>query len=656
MRDWLSHRVVASPDEVALVRAEDGEAWTYADLDRLVSETAGRLAAHGVCGDDRVGVLTPPYVGTVGMVHAMMRIGATFVPLGEGLTPRELSERVERADLDVVVCAESTESQALSASDQVPVLSVDEPSDDAVTAIHGTEPAPVDPADWAFDDRLCVLFTSGTTGAAKPVPLTAGNVYASGVASAFRLGVDPDDRWLVSLALHHMGGLAPVYRSALYGTTLVLRKGFDPGGAADDIDRYNVTGVSLVPTMLKRMLDRRGTLAESLRVVLLGGAPAPDELIERCRDYSIPVYPTYGMTEAASQVATATPQGTRGRIGTVGRPLFGTDVTVVDEDGTPVAPGETGEIVVDGPTITPGYLGSETTGSEFGPYGLHTGDVGRIDEDGYLYVFNRLDDRILSGGQNVEPGEVAGVLVEHPAIEDVAVVGIDDDEWGERVAALIEVTDSNELTVSRSASDETERQNGDDAGESERQIEDETLVTFARERLAAFKIPKTVAYTDELPRTVSGTIDREAVRDRLVEEGHDPRDGFGSAGFEPAEPESAGVDAGPPAGSTALGGGVSEPSADLEADGIEPKRAQTDLTAEVFTDDDTEEPAEPEGDAKNGAESSDRDADEGDASDAADAGGGADDDADTADADTADGDADTADAETADDDTPEPEE
>lgn len=652
MRDWLSHRVVASPDEVALVRAEDGEAWTYADLDRLVSETAGRLAAHGVGADDRVGVLTPPYVGTVGMVHAMMRIGATFVPLGEELTPRELSERVERADLDVVVCAESTESQALSASEQVSVLSVDEPIDDAVTAVHGAEPEPVDPADWAFDDRLCVLFTSGTTGAAKPVPLTAGNVYASGVASAFRLGVHPDDRWLVSLALHHMGGLAPVYRSALYGTTLVLREGFDPGGAADDIDRYDVTGVSLVPTMLKRMLDRRGTLAESLRVVLLGGAPAPDELIERCRDYSIPVYPTYGMTEAASQVATATPQGTRGRIGTVGRPLFGTDVTVVDEDGTPVAPGETGEIVVDGPTITPGYLGSETTGSEFGPYGLHTGDVGRIDEDGYLYVLNRLDDRILSGGQNVEPGEVAGVLTEHPAVEDVAVVGIDDDEWGERVAALIEVSDDEEL-ANRASSDENDRQNGDDA-EAERRLEDETLATFARERLAGFKIPKTVAYTDELPRTVSGTIDRDAVRDRLVEEGHDPRDGFGSAGFEPAEPEPAEVDTGDPADSAALGEGL-EPNANLEADGIEPERARTDLTAEVFTEDDTAEPAEPEGDAEDrtadAAESPDRDADEGDGNDAADGDGGADN-ADAAD--TADGDTDTADA--VDGDTPEPEE
>jgi len=186
--------------------------------------------------------------------------------------------------------------------------------------------------------------------------------------------------------------------------------------------------------MLQQMLDRRGTLSDTLRVALLGGAPAPDELIERCRDYSIPVYPTYGMTESASQITTATPRQTKGRLGTVGRPIFGTDVTVVDENGTPVEPGET-EIVVDGPTITPGYIdgagaqrgptththrgwqngadGSNTAAldrSSFGSHGLHTGDVGCFDDEGYLYVLNRLDDRIITGGENVEPGEVIDVL------------------------------------------------------------------------------------------------------------------------------------------------------------------------------------------------------------------------------------------------------
>jgi len=175
-------------------------------------------------------VLTPPYVGTVGLVHAAMRIGATFVPLGQELTERELTERVERADLDAVVCAEPTEGAALGAVEECEGatrsrFSVDDPAAEAVTAVHSVDPGPVEPPEWATTDYLCILFTSGTTGDPKPVPLTAGNVYSSAVASAFRLGVDHEDRWLVSLSLHHMGGLAPVYRSALYGTTLVLQEG-----------------------------------------------------------------------------------------------------------------------------------------------------------------------------------------------------------------------------------------------------------------------------------------------------------------------------------------------------------------------------------------------------------------------------------------------
>jgi O-succinylbenzoic acid--CoA ligase len=555
VRDWLSHRVAASPDDAALVRAEDGETWTYTDLDRLVSETAGRLVAHGVEAGDRLGVVTPPYVGTVGLVHAAMRIGATFVPLGQEFTPRELSERIERADLSAVVCADPTEDDALAAVDGIddtPVFSVDDPSDPSVTAVHDADPASVDPPEWEFDDHICILFTSGTTGEPKPVPLTAGNVYSSAVASAFRLGVDPGDRWLVSLSLHHMGGLSPVYRSALYGTTLVLREGFDAGGTADDVDKYDVTGVSLVPTMLKRMLDRRGTLSDTLRVVLLGGAPASDDLLERCHDYSIPVYPTYGMTESASQIATATPRQTRDRLGTVGRPLFGTEVTVVDEDGAPVEAGETGEIVVDGPTVTPGYLERPSDGdgeasaeldrSAFGPHGLHTGDVGRVDEDGYLYVLNRLDDRILTGGENVEPGEVTEVLGEFPAIEDVAVVGLDDEVWGERVAALVAVGDRS-----------------DDA------VDEAALADFARDRLSEFKIPKTVAFVDELPRTVSGTVDREAARETLRDRGRD-FDGGGeseleTAGFRPADP------ADPPDDETADGDGVDAADDDVSGDG-----------------------------------------------------------------------------------------
>ena len=495
MRDWLSHRVVSSPDHTALIRAEDGEAWTYTDLDRLVSETAGRLVAHGIEPDDRLGVLTPAYVGTVGLVHAAMRIGATFVPLGEELTERELAERVERADLDAVVCAEPTEDAALGAVEEcgadvdVPVLSVDDPAAEAVTAVHDVEPDPIESTEWEDSEYLCILFTSGTTGEPKPVPLTAGNVYSSAVASAFRLGVDHGDRWLVSLSLQHMGGLAPVYRSALYGTTLVLREGFDPGGTADDIDTYDVTGISLVPTMLKRMLDRRGTLSDTLRVVLLGGAPAPDELIERCRDYSVPVYPTYGMTETASQVATATPTQAFENPGTVGQPLMFTKVAIID-DGDSCAPGETGEIVIDGPTVTPGYLDDEATRRVFDERGLHTGDLGYRDEHGRLYVVGRIDDRIVTGGENVEPGEVQSVIESHPAVAESAVVGIPDQEWGERVGALV-------------------------VPQNDTEPDPDEIESLCRAELASFKFPKSIAIGEAIPRTVSGTVDREAVIERI---------------------------------------------------------------------------------------------------------------------------------------------
>ena len=612
MRDWLSHRVAASPDDAALVRAEDGETWTYTDLDRLVSETAGRLVAHGVESGDRLGVITPPYVGTVGLVHAAMRIGATFVPLGQDLTPRELSARIERADLSAVVCAEPTEDDALAAVDGIedtPLFSVDDPTDATVTGVHEVEPSPVEPPEWDRSEHLCILFTSGTTGTPKPVPLTVGNVYGSAVASAFRLGVDPGDRWLVSLSLHHMGGLAPVYRSALYGTTLVLREGFDAGGTADDIDTYDVTGVSLVPTMLKRMLDRRGTLSDTLRVVLLGGAPAPDELLERCRDYSIPVYPTYGMTESASQIATATPQQTRGRLGTVGRPLFGTDVTIVDEDGAPVDDGETGEIVVDGPTVTPGYLerpsggddggAAELDRSDFGPHGLRTGDAGRFDGDGYLYVLNRLDDRIITGGENVEPGEVTDVLCGFDAIENAAVVGLEDDRWGERVAALLEI------------------------GDRDREVVDEAAVeAFARERLTGFKIPRTVAFVDELPRTVSGTVDREAVREALRERGHDlsasEEPELETAGFEPAdptEPPEEDVREAAARGSTGTDdGGESGGPVETERDPVEIEDVEEVANGEDGTDDGIDDEGD-EADGESGDETDGESGDEGDEGD-----------------------------------------
>ncbi|WP_157971750.1 class I adenylate-forming enzyme family protein, partial [Halorussus litoreus] len=371
----------------------------------------------------------------------------------------------------------------------------------ASPATDGAATGPSFPAEWSRSDTQALLFTSGTTGDPKAVELTTGNFLASATASAFRLGVTPDDRWLLCLSMYHMGGLSVVLRSALYGTTVVLQEGFDAGAAVDAIAKYEVTGVSLVPTMLRRMLDvsdgasddaaNDTGLADSLRFVLLGGAPTPDDLLARCESSGVPVHPTYGMTETTSQIATARPHEAFAHRGTVGRPLLWTDVTVVGDDGSPVEPGEIGELAVSGPTVMAGYYGNpDATADAFGEYGLRTGDVGYRDEDGRLWVLNRREDRIVTGGENVHPGKVVEALREHPDVRDAAVVGLDDDEWGERIGALV-------------------------VPESGASVSEKAVVDHCQGRLAGFERPRTVAFADELPRTASGTVEREAVREIL---------------------------------------------------------------------------------------------------------------------------------------------
>jgi O-succinylbenzoic acid--CoA ligase len=269
--------------------------------------------------------------------------------------------------------------------------------------------------------------------------------------------------------------------------TLVLRSSFAADAVAADFERYDVTATSLVPTTLGRLLDATtGSLGSSLRAILLGGAPAPESLLERCHDRAVPVFPTYGMTETASQAATATPEEARTHPGTVGRPLFWTDLVVRDEDGDDLPPGETGELVVSGPTVSPGYVG-EAAPDVTGGGRRRTGDLGYRDADGRVWVVGRVDDRIVTGGETVGPAAVEAALLAQAGVADAAVVGLDDPEWGERVAALV-------------------------VPEAGRDLDPAALADGCRERIADYAVPKTVEFADAVPRTDSGTVRREAVR------------------------------------------------------------------------------------------------------------------------------------------------
>ena len=489
MRDWLATRAGATPTATALAAAGDvDDDATYGQLDERVETLAGRLAASGVGVDDALAVCAGTRAEFVSLVHAAQRLGAVLVPLNDRLTGEELKDRFGRVDPEVVVCERDTEAAVVDATDAA-ALSLDDPVSGA-GRLSDVRPEPFDLPEWELDDPLVVMFTSGTTGRPDGVVLTLGNVLASATASAFRLGLLPDDCWHVPLPMYHMGGLAPVYRSVLYGTALSLQRGFDPEATLAALRAADATAVSLVPTMLERLLDA-GTLPD-LRFVLLGGAACPPALLERAQDRGVPAAPTYGMTEAASQIATARPDEATSHPRSVGNPVMFAEVTVVDDAGAICEPGEAGELVVAGPMVTPGYLDADRTAEAFAGGGLRTGDVGHRDEAGRLYVHGRADDRIVTGGENVDPTEVADALRGHPAVADCAVVGLPDEEWGERVAALVERADD-----------------GDASGEELRE--------HCRDRLAGYKLPRKIEFVDALPRTASGTVDRGDVRDRLCD-------------------------------------------------------------------------------------------------------------------------------------------
>lgn len=490
--DLVARQAGDTPNRTALVSATDGRAWTYGELSTgPIDALAAGIRSAGLTPGSHLGALVPPGPRMAQLVFAVGRSGVILVPLAPDAPVEILEERCDVADVDTVVCSARTERTALRAFDG-PVVSVARSGSSVAPSLWNR---PVDSPPiylWNRSELRWLVFTSGTLGEPKAVQLTTRNLLASATASAFRLGVSPDDRWLACLPMHHVSGLAPLVRSALYGTAVVVQSDFDVGESSAAMADFDVTGVSLVPTMLGRLLDAGWTPPDSLRFVLLGGAPASRGLIERCEAARVPVHATYGATETATQVATTAAGEAFDHPGTVGRPLTGLKVTVLDEDYKPLPQGETGELVVDGPTVSPGYYGDEgETAWRFDERGFHTRDRGYCDDAGRLWVKGRTDDAVITGGVTVQPGEVESALRSHPAVDGVAVVGLDDDEWGQIVAVLVSVADTATLDAS-------------------------TLREYCRGRLEPHAVPKVVRLVETLPRTASGTIDRSAVRDRLT--------------------------------------------------------------------------------------------------------------------------------------------
>ena len=437
--DWLAQRAQSCPERTALIA--EGAEITYAELEAETTWVARRLAAHGVRRGSTAALTMHPRREQVVLAHALMKVGAALVPLSPRLTDAERAAIVAQTE---------------------PMVDLDDPG--LLTEAEADLPLL---GEHDTDDVCAYVLSSGSTGAPKPIGLTYGNFLWSAMGGAFNIGVDPADRWLCCMPLAHIGGLSIVVRSAIYGTTAVLHDGFDVDRVANALREEPISVMSVVTTMLKRLLDADADLSGP-RAILVGGGPVPEAVLAEAIDRGATVVQTYGLTETCSQVTTLAPEDAQRKLGSAGRPLLTSHVRIRD-----------GEILVQGPTVAPGR--ADESGW------LHTGDLGYIDDEGFLYVRDRIDDMIVTGGENVVPSEVEEALLAHPAVADAAVVGREDPEWQQAVTAIVVLEPGAEVTP-------------------------DELRHHCGETLATYKVPKRVELAAALPRTPSGKLMRRALR------------------------------------------------------------------------------------------------------------------------------------------------
>ncbi|GMA52267.1 2-succinylbenzoate--CoA ligase [Alicyclobacillus contaminans] len=485
--DWLSKRAADHPNVVA-IEAPDG-AFTYSELLQVARRLAGVLRESGVQPGEPVALLCRRGLWfTVGL-HGVMQADAIAVPLNLRLTPSELAWQLRDAGARVVIHDEDSASLTHAVERELGfhVTAVALPQ----AVVDGTAGSQAGRAHIALEQPLAIMYTSGTTGHPKGAVITHGNQWWSAMNSALLFGVHRGDRWLAPMPLFHMGGLSVLMRSLIYGTTAVVHNGFDAAAVNAALDRGSIHLLSVVPVMLQRMLaDRQRPYPASLRAVLLGGSAATRALLERCQALRVPVSQSYGLTEANSQVTTLRAEDGLRKLGSSGKPLTVTEVAVWVE-GRPVEANQVGEIVLRGPTVIPGYWNRpEATAAAFRDGWFQTGDIGYLDEEGYLYVLDRRTDLIVSGGENVYPAEIESVLSTHPAVLDVGVTGQPHPEWGHVPVAFVHA-----------------------AGEDIHLAE--ALERHCRERLAGYKVPKAFYFVDALPRNASGKLMRRKLREWL---------------------------------------------------------------------------------------------------------------------------------------------
>ncbi|PEY32453.1 o-succinylbenzoate--CoA ligase [Bacillus cereus] len=477
MPNWLMQRSFLTPERTAIETKE--EKITFLELHEKVGSVCEHLSYLQIEKGQKVAVLMKNGTQMITVIHALSYIGAVAVLLNTRLSREELLWQMDDAEVVCLVTDQEFETE------QVLVYAFEE-------VVNGPKKTAVVQEEFSLEESMTIIYTSGTTGKPKGVILTYGNHWASAVGSSFNLGLRDDDCWLACMPMFHVGGLSLLMKNIMYGMRILLVPKYDPEFIHEAIKTRGVTIISVVSKMLTDLLERVGdeTYPSSLRCMLLGGGPAPKPLLETCVTKGIPVYQTYGMTETSSQICTLSADYMLTKVGSAGKPLFPCQLRI-EKDGKVVPPNVEGEIVVKGPNVTRGYFkrGDATRETIINGW-LHTGDLGYLDEEGFLYVLDRRSDLIISGGENIYPAQIEEVLLAHSAVAEAGVVGKTDEQWGQVPAAfIVKIAD----------------------------ITEEELIRFCEEKLARYKVPKEVHFLSGLPRNASKKLLRRELRQLLEE-------------------------------------------------------------------------------------------------------------------------------------------
>ncbi|WP_405477515.1 acyl-CoA synthetase [Streptomyces sp. NBC_00009] len=481
---WPARRARKTPHRTALIHGDTTV--SYAALHERTTRLAHALRALGVRRGDRVAYLGPNHPSFLEALFATGLLGAVFVPLNTRLAEPELAFQIRDSGATVLLhaAARGGDLQGIRTA-----VEADGPAYEELLAA-----APVLPIDEQVgpDDVCIIMYTSGTTGRPKGAMLTHGNLTWNAVNVLVDQDLIADEIALVAAPLFHTAGLNMLTLPVLLkGGSCVLVGSFDAAATLELVERHRVTFMFGVPTMfdqLTRQPNWPDADLSSLRMLSCGGSPVPTPLIAAYQDRGLTFLQGYGMTEAAPGTLFLDAEHAVSKAGTAGVPHFFSDVRVARPDLAPVEPGETGEVLVRGPHVMPGYWGLPgESAAAFADGWFRTGDAARIDADGYVTIVDRFKDMIISGGENIYPAEVEDALLAHADIAECAVIGVPDEKWGEVGRAVLvaregRAPDPNEVLASLSG------------------------------RLAPYKIPKSAVVVDALPRTASGKLVKADVR------------------------------------------------------------------------------------------------------------------------------------------------